>query len=60
MSPQLQIHLRSLEERFRSKLGTKVSLERRNDGSGRMVVHFYSDDDLENLYQQIIGAEDEV
>jgi ParB family transcriptional regulator, chromosome partitioning protein len=59
MSPQLQIHLRSLEERFRSKLGTKVSLERRNDGSGRMVVHFYSDDDLDNLYQQIIGAEDE-
>jgi ParB family transcriptional regulator, chromosome partitioning protein len=59
LSPQIQVHLRSLEERFQSRLGTKVNLERRSDGSGRIVVHFYSDDDLENLYAQIIGEEDE-
>jgi ParB family chromosome partitioning protein len=53
--PQLQPHLRSLEERFRSKLGTKVSLDRRSDGSGRLVIHFFSDDDLEDIYQQIVG-----
>lgn len=54
-SPQADSHLRSLEERFRTKLGTKVSLDRRSDGSGRLVVHFYNDDDLENIYQQIVG-----
>jgi ParB family transcriptional regulator, chromosome partitioning protein len=48
-------HLRSLEDRFRTRLGTKVSLDRREDGSGRLVVHFYSDDDLENIYRQIVG-----
>jgi ParB family transcriptional regulator, chromosome partitioning protein len=54
-SPQADSHLRSLEDRFRTKLGTKVSLDRRSDGSGRLVVHFYNDDDLENIYQQIVG-----
>jgi ParB family transcriptional regulator, chromosome partitioning protein len=54
-SPQADSHLRALEDRFRTKLGTKVSLDRRSDGSGRLVVHFYNDDDLENIYQQIVG-----
>lgn len=48
-------YLRSLEDRFRSRLGTKVNLERRRDGSGRLVVHFFNDDDLETIYQQIVG-----
>jgi ParB family transcriptional regulator, chromosome partitioning protein len=57
-SPQVDSHLRSLEDRFRTRLGTKVSLDRRSDGSGRLVVHFYNDDDLENIYQQIVGDPD--
>lgn len=59
LSSPVEAHLRSLEERFRSKLGTRVSLDRRNDGSGRLVVHFYNDEDLENLYQQIVGDGEE-
>ncbi len=55
--PALSPHLRSLEERFRTRLGTKVSLDRRTDGSGRLVVHFYNDEDLEHIYQQIVGDE---
>lgn len=57
-SSQLAAHFRSLEERFRSRLGTKVNLDRRNDGSGRLVIHFYNDQDLETIYQQIIGSTD--
>ncbi len=57
-SPQVEAHLRSLEARFRSTLGTKVSLDRRSDGSGRLVVHFYSDDDLDTIYRQIVGGAD--
>jgi ParB family chromosome partitioning protein len=44
-----------MEERFRSALGTRVSLNRNADGSGRLVVHFFNDDDLESIYHLIAG-----
>ncbi|MEM7533542.1 MAG: ParB/RepB/Spo0J family partition protein [Chloroflexota bacterium] len=47
-----------MENRFRSRLGTRVNLNRNADGSGRLVVHFYNDDDLQNLYQIITHDED--
>lgn len=47
--------LRYLENRFRSALSTRVTLNRNDDGSGRLVVHFYSDEDLENLIRHITG-----
>ncbi len=50
-SPQL----RHLEDRFRAVLGTKVNLNRNPDGSGRLVVHFYSDDDLDAIYRLVTG-----
>ena len=50
-----QAHLTALEGRFRSTLGTKVTLERKQDGSGRLVIHFYNDDDLDSIYRQIVG-----
>jgi len=56
-STQSQVHLRALEGRFRSTLGTKVSLERRQDGSGRLIIHFFNDDDLDSIYRQIVGEE---
>lgn len=51
-------HLQMLENRFRSSLGTKVNLNRNPDGTGRLVIHFYNDDDLEGLYQRLIGEEE--
>ena len=51
-------HLAHLENRFRAFLGTRVNLARNKDGSGRLVVHFYSEEDLNNLYQLIAGDED--
>jgi ParB family chromosome partitioning protein len=44
-----------LEERFRQALGTKVQLIRDRRG-GRLVIHFYSDDELEGLYETIVGG----
>ena len=38
-----------LENRFRTALGTRVQLNRHANGSGRLVVHFYNDDDLAQL-----------
>ncbi|MDQ3248236.1 MAG: ParB/RepB/Spo0J family partition protein [Chloroflexota bacterium] len=46
-------HLAYLENRFRGVLGTRVQLNRNPNGSGRLVVHFYNDDDLAQLYKLI-------
>lgn len=49
---------RELEARFRARLSTKVNLSRNQDGSGRLIVHFYNDDDLDALYRLIAGDEE--
>jgi ParB family chromosome partitioning protein len=41
-----------LEERFRQALGTRVELVRSRQG-GRLVIHFYSGDELQGLYEAI-------
>jgi ParB family chromosome partitioning protein len=54
----LQPHLADLENHFRSVLGTRVNLSRNANGSGRLVIHFFSEDDLVNLYQLIVRDND--
>jgi ParB family chromosome partitioning protein len=44
---------RELEARFRDALQTKVSLQRGRKG-GRLVIDFYSDEELDNLYRRIV------
>lgn len=56
--PQLVAHITHLENQFRSALGTKVNLNRNEDGTGRLVVHFYSDDDLEAIYRLVAGTDE--
>ncbi len=53
--PALQAQVEYLENQFRSSLGTRVNLTRNPDGSGRLIVHFYGDDDLQSLYQRMVG-----
>jgi len=45
---------RELESRFREALSAKVSLKRQGKG-GRLVVYFYSEEELAALYDQIVG-----
>ena len=49
-SPELS----ALEDQFRQALGTKVSLSRSKRG-GRLVVYFYSDEELQGIYDLIVG-----
>lgn len=56
--PDLETHLQNLESQFRRALGTKVSLTRNHDGSGRLVIHFFNDDDLDSIYRLIAGEAD--
>ena len=44
---------RALETRFREALGTKVNLTRSGKG-GRVVIYFYSDEELDALYERIV------
>jgi ParB family transcriptional regulator, chromosome partitioning protein len=47
---------RALEARFREALGTKVNLTRSGKG-GRVVIYFYSDEELDALYERIVEQE---
>ena len=43
-----------LENRLRNSVGTKIKLHRNRNGSGRLVIYFYSDEELETLTNRII------
>ena len=45
----------ALEGEFREASGTKVELFRSSKG-GKLVIHFYSEDDLDTLLQRIVGG----
>jgi ParB family chromosome partitioning protein len=45
----------ALERQFRESLGTKVDLFRSRKG-GKLVIHFYSEEDLQALYERLIDA----
>ena len=45
---------RALEDRFRQSLGTQVHLFRSKRG-GRVVIHFYSEEELQALFERIVG-----
>jgi ParB family chromosome partitioning protein len=47
--------LERLEEDFRRALGTKVRLARSRKG-GRIVIEYYSDEELGRLYERLVGG----
>jgi len=51
-----RVKTRRLEEALREALGTKVALTRGRKG-GRLVISFYSDEELQTIYERIVGAE---
>ncbi len=44
----------AIEARLRQRLGTKVDLFRTRQG-GRIVIHFYSEEELAALYDRLVG-----
>ncbi len=51
---QVSPETRALEARFREALGTKVSLNR-SGARGRLVIYFYSEEELNALYERLVG-----
>ncbi len=54
-APGLDPDLERVEERLRQHLGTKVSLTRSRAG-GRIVIEYYSDEELGRLFERLIGG----
>ena len=54
-APRLDPDLERVEEDLRQRLGTKVSLSRSRKG-GRIVIEYYSDEELGRLYERLIGG----
>jgi ParB family chromosome partitioning protein len=52
--PAAQPEMTDIEERLRVSLNTKVSLKRSRKG-GTMVIHYYSDEELDALVSRIVG-----
>jgi ParB family transcriptional regulator, chromosome partitioning protein len=53
--PRLEPELERVEEELRRALGTKVTLARSRRG-GRIVIEYYSDEELGQLYDRLIGG----
>lgn len=50
---QLPAELAVLESQFRDSLGTRVNIQKGEKG-GRVVIHFYSDEELQAIYEAIV------
>jgi ParB family chromosome partitioning protein len=53
---QLPPELAVLESQFRDSLGTRVSIHKGEKG-GRIVIHYYSDEELQAIYEAIVKNE---
>ena len=54
-TPRLDPDLERVETHLRERLNTKVSLSRSRTG-GRIVIEYYSDEELNRLYEHLIGG----
>jgi ParB family chromosome partitioning protein len=46
--------LTALEDQFSQSLGTKVNIQQGAEG-GKVVIHYYSDEELQAIYESIVG-----
>jgi ParB family chromosome partitioning protein len=46
--------IKAVQDRLQQRLGTRVSVSHSNRG-GRIVIHYYSDEELESILEQITG-----
>lgn len=44
-------NIRDMEDRLRNVFGTKVSFNQKHDGSGQITIEYYSNDELERLFE---------
>lgn len=55
--PGLPAELEALQTQFQDRLGTKVNIEKSGKSKGKVIIHYYSDEELQAVYEAIIGDE---
>lgn len=58
--PPLTPHDKTMLAKFESKLGTRIELNRSEDQSGRLVIHFYSQEELQAIFDAILGKDEQL
>lgn len=51
---------KNLENRMKEVMGTKVSISSKGKGKGKIEIEYYSDDELERMYEMIMSLGKEV
>ena len=52
------VEFKAALHRLRSELGTKVTVQG-DEQKGKLIIHYYSKDDLDRIYRTIVGEEEE-
>lgn len=52
---QIDPNVRAAEEELQRVLGTRVAIQRKNDKRGRIEIEYYSPEELQRLYQLLVG-----
>jgi ParB family chromosome partitioning protein len=52
---QIDPNVKAAEEELRRVLGTRVNINAKNDKRGRIEIEYYSQDELQRLYQMLVG-----
>ncbi len=56
--PPLTPHDKDIVQRFQARLGTKVEMSRLDEGAGgKITIHFYSEEELQALFDLLLGGE---
>ena len=51
--PSIAIIYKQIEERLQQNLHTKVSIQRKRNGHGKLLIDFYNSDDLEKIIDRL-------
>ena len=49
---------RDLEEKLKNVIGTKVSVNRKNNGKGKIEIEYYSQDELERIIDMLMTVQE--
>lgn len=58
--PPLTPHDKTMLAKFESKLGTKVELSRTDEETGKVTIHFYSQEELQSIFDAILGEDEQL
>ena len=58
VNPTENLIYRDLEEKLKNKIGTKVSVNRKNNGKGKIEIEYYSQDELERIIDMLMTVQE--